>query len=156
MVSATMWGTAMLSGWLLGAAAHPMHTSVTEIVQQADGRTARIEMRLFADDVAEAIGASPGGVGSDSLISAYVRHRFVVADSAGSPVPLKWEGVELAGDILRVRLWAVAPRGVAGLRIANGVLCERFEDQMNVVRATYNGRAATLIFTRGDPAKPLP
>jgi hypothetical protein len=156
MVSGTLWGVAVLSSWLLGAAAHPMHTSVTEIVQEADGRSVRIGMRLFADDVAKAIGATPGGARSDSLISAYIRHRFVVAYGAGSPVPLRWDGAEVVGDVLRVRLRAVAPRGLAGVRLTNSVLCERFEDQVNVVRATYGGRAATLIFTRGDPAKPLP
>jgi hypothetical protein len=155
MVSATVWGTAVLSSWLLGAAAHPMHTSVTEIVQEEDGRSVRIGMRLFADDLEEAIGTPTDGAGSDSLISAYVRRRFVIAYEAGSQVLLQWDGAELVGDVLRVRLRAAAPQGLAGVRLTNSVLCERFEDQVNVVRATYDGRAATLIFTRGDPAKPL-
>jgi hypothetical protein len=156
MVSGTVRGTAVLSAWLLGAAAHPMHTSVTEIVQETDGRSVRIGMRLFADDLGETIGTATDGAASDSLISAYVRRRFIVAYETASPIPLQWEGAELVGDVLRVRLRAVAPRGLAGVRLTNSVLCERFEDQVNVVRATYGGRAATLIFTRGDPAKPLP
>ena len=38
----------------------------------------------------------------------------------------------------------------------NRVLTERFADQVNLVRATYAGRSATLIFTRGDGPKALP
>jgi hypothetical protein len=46
--------------------------------------------------------------------------------------------------------------GLTGTRIRNRLLCDRFPDQVNVVRATYDGRSATLLFTPGDPAKPLP
>jgi hypothetical protein len=132
-----------------------MHTSVTEIVQESDGRSVSIEMRLFADDLAQAIGAAHVATGSDSLISAYVRRGFVLADAGGSPVPLEWVGAETVGDVVRIRLNAPV-HSLAGFRIIHAVLCERFEDQVNVVRATYGGRAATLLFTRGDSAKPLP
>jgi hypothetical protein len=152
----TTWGTVLLGAWLLGAAAHPMHTSVTEIVEEADGRSVRIGMRLFGDDLAKAIEAAPDSAGSDSLISGYVRSRFVLADAAGLPVPLQWNGAELVGDVVQVRMRAVVTQGLVDLQLANSMLCERFEDQVNVVRVSYHGRAATLIFTPGDSTKPLP
>jgi hypothetical protein len=55
-----------------------------------------------------------------------------------------------------LRLRADAPRGLAGVRVRHTLLCERFNDQVNIVRATYGGRSATLFFTRGDEAKALP
>ena len=48
------------------------------------------------------------------------------------------------------------PGGLAGARVTSLVLCERFEDQVNVVRAAYAGRTTTLLFTRGETAKALP
>jgi hypothetical protein len=36
------------------------------------------------------------------------------------------------------------------------VLCERYPDQVNIVRASYAGRTTTLLFTRGEAAKSLP
>jgi hypothetical protein len=155
MVSTTLWGAAVLSARLLGAAAHPMHTSVTEIVQEADGHSVRIGMRLFADDLTAAIGAPLDGAESDSLISVYLQDRFLITYGAGPPVALQWELAERLGDVVQIRLRAAVGRGLAGVRLANSVLCERFEDQVNIVRAIYSDRAVTLIFTRGDRAKPL-
>jgi hypothetical protein len=40
--------------------------------------------------------------------------------------------------------------------VASRVLTERFEDQVNVVRAICDGRSATLIFVPGDGLKSLP
>ena len=48
------------------------------------------------------------------------------------------------------------PGGLAGARVTSLVLCERFPDQVNIVRATYAGRATTLLFTRGEASKALP
>ena len=59
-------------------------------------------------------------------------------------------------DVVRAHLRVSVPGGLAGTRIGNRLLCDRFPDQVNVVRATYDGRSATLLFTPGDPAKPLP
>jgi hypothetical protein len=40
--------------------------------------------------------------------------------------------------------------------VASALLCERFEDQVNIVRASYADRSVTLLFTRGDASKPIP
>ena len=98
-----------------------VHTSVTEIVQEVDGRSLRSGTRLFTDDLATVIGAPPSSAGADSLISTYVQRRFVVADGAGSPVPLQWDTSELVGDLVQVRLRATTPWGLAGVHVANGV-----------------------------------
>lgn len=49
-----------------------------------------------------------------------------------------------------------ADGGLHGAGISNAVLTDRFADQVNVVRATYDRRTATLIFTRGEGPKALP
>ena len=152
----SLWVKGLLGTSLLSAAAHPMHTSVTQVIQEAEGRSLRIELRLFADDLKQAIEADPDDARAESLIAVYIQQRLVLYDRMGAPVALRWDGADLVGDVVLVRLGAAPPSSLSGVRIANSVLCERFRDQVNVVRAAYDGRSATLIFTPGDPAKPLP
>lgn len=69
---------------------------------------------------------------------------------------LAWAGAERTGDVILLRLRGEVPGGLAGARVTSLLLCERFEDQVNIVRAVYGGRSATLLFTRGEGAKALP
>jgi hypothetical protein len=133
---------------LLGA--HPLHTSVTELTHEPATRTAAVTVRVFADDFTAAAGTG------DSAAARYLQSRLTLADRAGRPIALRWERLEVAGDALLLRLRAEAPRGLAGARVWQTLLCERFDDQVNIVRATYAGRSATLLFSRGDEAKALP
>lgn len=137
------------------AAAHPMHTAVAEISYDAGGGTAAIRIRVFADDFAAALIPDPAAA-PDSAMSRYVRGTFALADRSGRPLPLRWIGAELQGDVVVLHLQVAAPGGLAKATVLSALLSERFEDQVNIVRASYNGRAATLLFTRGEPAKALP
>jgi len=130
--------------------AHPMHTSVTELTHEPATRSVAVTVRVFADDFTAAAGAG------DSAAAGYLRPRLTLADGAGRPIALRWERLETAGDALLLRLRADAPTGLAGVRVRHTLLCERFDDQVNIVRAIYAGRRATLLFTSGDEAKALP
>jgi hypothetical protein len=147
---------ALLAVCLLGRATHPIHTTATEVVQEADGRMVRIEVRLFPDDLAAAIGAAWETPDADSLIRAYVSSHLTLSDRGGAPLSLQWIAADRLGDVVRAHLRTIVPGGLAGTKIRNRLLCDRFPGQVNVVRATYDGRSATLLFTPGDPAKPLP
>jgi hypothetical protein len=135
---------------------HPMHTSVAEISYDEASGTASIQIRVFADDLNAALTESPAATGADTAISRYLQGKFELADPAGQALPLHWIGAERAGDVLLLRLAARVPGGLSGVRIRSTVLCERFADQVNIVRASHGGRTSTVLFTRGDPAKPLP
>ena len=81
---------------------------------------------------------------------------FALADLTCRPVRLILAGAERAGDVILLRLRGTVPGGLAGARVISVVLCERFEDEVNVVRAAYGGRTETLLFTRGEWSKALP
>jgi hypothetical protein len=138
-------------GWLLAAlwtllapvSRHPMHTSSAELVLERD--SVRVTIRVFADDIAT-VGA----------VRPYLGARFGIVDRSGQPVRLEWAGSEVAGDVLTIRMRGCAAGGLAGAGVSNRVLTERFADQVNVVRAAYDRRTVTLIFTRGDGPKALP
>lgn len=143
-------GVAALGLAAIGSA-HPMHTSVTELAHDPARRALKISVRAFADDFGAAV---PGA--DDSTAARYLRGRLVLLDRAGRVVPLRFEGAAREGDVVRLGLVADAPAGPAGMRVRNALLCERFHDQVNLVRASYGGRTITLLFTAGDGPKALP
>lgn len=141
----------MSGGWLIAALAvllapgstHPMHTSSAELVHEAD--SVRVTIRVFADDIA-AVGA----------VRPYLGDRFGIVDRSGNAVRLEWVGSEVAGDVLTIRMRGRITGGLSGAKVNNRVLSDRFADQVNIVRAAYDRRAVTLIFSRGDGPKALP
>lgn len=141
---------------LLMGARHPMHTAVAEITLASGAPSAEIGIRVFADDFGSVVSLSPGSATSDSATSRYVRGRFAVADRSGRPVALRWVGARQEGDVVLIRMAVPAAGGLSGARITSDLLFEQFEDQINIVRATYDGRSTTLLFTPGDAAKVLP
>jgi uncharacterized protein DUF6702 len=138
------WVIAVMAALLVpGSVAHPSHTSSAELVQEAD--SVRVALRVFADDIAT-VGA----------VRPYIDGHFGLVDRSGEPVRLEWAGAETESDVLTVRLRGRLIGGLSGARVSNAVLTDRFADQVNLVRATYQRGTATLIFTRGDGPKALP
>ena len=148
-----IWVAAAL---LLMGARHPMHTAVTEITRVAGASTADIHIRVFVDDFGTVARGTPGTATTDSAMSRYVRGRLALQDRSGRPLPLRWIGARQDGDVLLLSLDGPSPDGLKGARVFTGLLADRFEDQINIVRATYDGRTTTLLFTPGDAPKVLP
>ena len=138
---------------LLGGAAHPLHTSVTEMTADGQGRV-QVAIRLYADDL-HAATAAPEPLFPDSAVARYVRGHFSLRDRADRPVLLRWEGLDRHDDAVVIRLGGPVWGGLVGARVANLLLTERFRDQVNVVRATWPGGSATLLFTQGDNGKAI-
>jgi len=147
---------AILALALAGERAHPMHTTVTEVVQEDARGVVSIQVRAYVDDLRAAVPSPDGTADADSAMARYLRTTFALADRTGRPVRLTWVGAEPTGDVVLLRLRGEVPGGLAGSRVTSLVLCERFEDQVNVVRSEYAGRTTTLLFTRGETAKVLP
>ena len=133
-----------------------MHTTMTELVQTDATGNVTVQVRVFADDFRTAVPTGNDPVAADSAMARYLRGTLALADRTGRPLRLAWAGAERSGDVVLLRLTGQVPSGLAGARISSLVLCERFEDQVNIVRATYGGQVATLLFTRGEVSKALP
>ena len=140
---------------LLIGARHPMHTAVTEITHRAGASILDVRIRLFADDFGPIAAGAPGSAAADSAMSRYVRGRLTVADPAGRPMPLTWGGAKREGDVILLSLEARSPAVMKGVSVFSGLLADRFEDQINIVRITSEGRTTTLLFTPGDSPKVL-
>ncbi len=133
----------LAAAMLMPLGGHPMHTSSAELVERGDSVT--VTIRAFADDIGTVAG-----------LPDYTREHFRLLDRAGTAVPLAWDGSERQDDVVVLRLRGRLGGGLAGGRVENRILTDRFADQVNVVRAMYGRRTTTLIFTRGDGPKALP
>ena len=134
-----------------------MHTAVTEITRVAGASTADIHIRVFADDFGTVVRGTPGAATTDSAMSRYVRGKLRASrPHRDGRCRSRWIGARQDGDVFLLSLNAPSPDGLKGARVFTGLLTERFDDQINIVRATYDGRTTTLLFTPGDAPKVLP
>jgi hypothetical protein len=132
-------------------ARHPIHTSVAEL-REASG-SVEVSIRVFPDDLERAV---PGGESRGPALASYVARAFSISDRDGRQVRLHWKGVERNGDVLVIMLRSDSEAALSGATVSHGLLLDRFENQVNVVRASYGGRTTTLLFLPGDAAKRLP
>ena len=153
-MSAT-WAVLLALGLTAGGS-HPMHTAVAEVVQESGDGSTSVQIRLFADDLRAAVPLPQDRAGADSALARYLRGTFALADGRGRPVALRWTGAQRTGDVVLLRLRGEVPGGLAGARVTSLLLCERFPDQVNIVRASYGGRTTTVLFLKGEASKGLP
>jgi hypothetical protein len=144
------------------AAAHPIHTTMSEMAFDASRRTVTVHVRMYADDfgatVALRTGARPTADGTPPAAAAlaYISGALVLTDANGRPLSLAWCGARRSGDAVVVCVRGTASAPLRAARLRNALLFDAFPDQVNVVRVSVGGRTTTLIFTRGDEARALP
>lgn len=133
---------------LLGAGPlHPLHSSRAEVAIRPDA-TFDITVRVFSDDLAL---AAPGG---DSAQTAYLKRSFRIFTGQGSEVPVTVTAIRQDGEATHFTARARASMA-SDLSVQHGVLWERYDDQVNLVRVVRGARVTTLLFVRGDTPKPL-
>jgi hypothetical protein len=141
------------------ADAHPLHTTLVQLTYDERGHALEGSIRVFAGDFAAAVAKRKGVATpdddrvSDAEALAYVSNTFRVTDAAGRAVPLAWCGSRRAGDVLWlcVRANNVAPPNA--LRLSDQMLCELFDDQINIVQSASGTKHTSMLFTKGDEAK---
>ena len=143
------------------AVAHPLHTTLTEITDDRTRGVTRAMIRVFASDLGmsmQRFAHASNAVGSpawDAAAITYATSVFSISTKAGAAMPLRPCGVTRTAEVVWICLEVSAPGGIASLQVRNAMLCDQFEDQINVVQATYAGSRHSVMFTRGDKAKPL-
>lgn len=143
------------------AAAHPLHTTITEIVEDRAHGKIRATVRVFMDDLETVVRKSThgrvspaSGAAWDAATQAYVKSTFGLRGHGGASLPLESCGVKRTADLLWFCYEATDP-GVTPLDAFAFTLFDLYEDQVNVVQATMGGARSSLLFTRGDKPKRL-
>lgn len=141
------------------AGAHPLHTTLVQLTYDERGHALEGSIRVFAGDFAAAVAKRRGAATpdndrvSDAEAQAYVGATLHITDAAGRAVPLAWCGSRRGGDVLWlcVRASNVAPP--TALRLSDRMLCELFDDQINIVQSAAGAKHTSMLFTKGDGAK---
>ena len=141
------------------ADAHPLHTTLVQLTY--DDRTHMLEgsIRVFAGDFAAAVAKHAGAkIPDDDRVAdadafKYVTNTLRFIDAGGRVVPLAWCGSRRSGDVLWlcVRASSTAPPNT--LKLSDQMLCELFDDQINIVQTVAGAKRASMLFTKGDGAK---
>lgn len=161
--------TAVLSVALLGALAaarhadaHPLHSTITELVLDPTRGTVRATIRVFADDLRSAVmrtargrSVPPGGPAWDAAVLAYATSVVSLRNARGETLALRHCAMRRSGDLVWLCLEGEVARDSGVLQVRNTLLCELYEDQVNVVQGTIGGTRRSLLFVRGDRFKPL-
>ena len=136
--------------------AHPLHTTITEVTEDRARGTVRAVVRVFADDFGTIVARRTRGAPlSDANAFAYVSSTFSFVDRTGRMLAVQPCGVRRTSDLVWVCVEARSPAGLAPLSVRNATMCDLFDDQVNVVQASVGGTRRSLLFTKGDRAKPL-
>ena len=143
--------TLLLSGMAFNL--HPLHTTHTDLIE--DHGQVVVQVRAFPDDLHSAVQKLEGAT-DDSATARYLRAKIELLDSSGRPVPLSWLGRDMVGEVMLLRMRAAPPGGLSGARVRQMMHMELFDDQVNVVQASYGGRKVSLLFVPGDAPKKLP
>ncbi len=139
---------------------HPVHVSNTDVDLARDGRTLEITVRIFTDDLEEAItpsgqavtarfGTAPAPV-LDSLLRRYLRDRLrITLDQAPAAAPTLL-GHDRAEDATQVFLELPASAHPTRIRVLQRVLLDRYDDQTNLVHVTVGTVKRSALLRRGQ------
>ncbi len=135
--------------WLLVSLAliqeHDIHLSVCDIEYLSSGKKVELTMKIFYDDLLEAVGLRMGEElpedykSADELIEKFINNHFVIIvngekksliyiDSYSYP-PAVWSTLEFEQK-----------EEIREVRIVNTILLELFSDQKNLVNVSYGNK----------------
>jgi hypothetical protein len=126
------------------AAAHPMHNTITEITEDRVHGTVRAVIRVFADDFDRVLSRN-----RSSSALAYLSRAFVFTGGDGRGLSLRSCGTKATSGVLWICVETDSRDGLAALQLRATMLCDLYDDQVNVVQATTAGVRRTFLFTRG-------
>jgi hypothetical protein len=150
---------------------HNVHVSVMNLEFEEPKQTVEIVIRIFNNDLENALGRrakqsmkiDPATAGKDrrfiEQVMAYLRSQFELKNKAGRPVALYWSGIQGQPDGQTNMIWIFVkgrmPGGLEGAQIRNKIFCELFDDQVNIVNASRQGKQIGLMFEPKDDFKIL-
>lgn len=151
--------------------AHPVHQSHAEVDYNAESGALEVSLTVFLSDLETVLSLQAGKplvLGQtepgffDAQARAYLARTFVVRNAAGQTLPHAWLGSETAsadgksGEPEMTFYFEIPlPGGLAGCSLRPAVLCEQFDDQVNLLRMQGGLKKSVWCFLPGDPGKKL-
>lgn len=147
---------------LLNLMTHDFHVSVTNAEYKDKTETLQISMKVFIDDLEDAIGdieekritIEDAGTNPevDSLVFNYIREKFELI-SEGHRHKLQYVGHETELDICFIYLEVAQFPLEYELSVRNSLFFDRFEDQSNIVNIRCRGEVYSIFLDQQHPVK---
>jgi len=139
---------------------HEFYVSLSEIRFNPESRALEVSLRIFPDDMDRAMKEHFGINASlvtelehksaDSLLEIYLHNLFRV-ELNGVSVPLTYLGKEAESDVMWCYLESLPREKPVEITIYNSILCEIFEDQVNIIQVYVDKWNRGLLLNREEP-----
>ena len=147
---------ALFLGLTAAAHAHALKLSVTEATYNRDSGRLELAVRLFADDLEEALTKDSGRrvpIDKPELLapaaSAYLRKHLKVRSAGGEVQSLSWSGAEVTATHVWLYAEVPLPGGLVGATFSVTFMHELFSDQLNSLKLRDGEFKQNLIFVDG-------
>lgn len=150
----------IISVWALTGSslnAHPFHVSVSELRYNPQTEALEVAVKLFTDDLEEALTSSYGNQGwafatkeqlpaADQYVRKYIKPRFTVKQN-NEILPLKWVGAEYNMDAVWCYFEIQHFNREKPFNWKNILFFELFNDQKNIGHFHYNDEITSFYTT---------
>lgn len=143
---------------LLISVFHPFHVSVCSIHYASEEKSLQITLKIFADDLEEALNKAPYRMDGepyidilnpedpeiiDVKVKQYIRKHFEITVN-GEVVEPMFLGYELEDLAMWCYLEVNDVKKVDTVKIRNSILTELFDDQINIVHVDYQDEIKSM------------
>lgn len=137
---------------------HPFHASITQCTYNPETKSLEISMRLFTDDLENAIGEELSPEPSsrtDSLIARYINSNFSYATTEKLDLHTIYLGRQIDFDLTYVFLEIPSFPLKDAYYVRQTVFFDRFDDQTNIVNVGIGEKSGSGYFTKGETIKTI-
>jgi len=167
-----IWRTLILLLWVTAEVqAHSLHQSTAEAEWNAETKKLEVSLTVFVNDLELALMRQSeremrvektSAEVFDTQTRLYLAKAFVVTDAAGQKANIEWVGRELDAETQKsdeptiTLFFEIAlPGGVKGVSVLDGMFCDLFADEVNLLLIRNGGEKTQMLFKRGDGARKL-
>jgi hypothetical protein len=142
----------LISFWQLAYTSHPFHASITECNYNDETKGLEITLRLFTDDLSQAIDMeiSEGDKISDDLnakIKEYLLSNFSLTTKEGQALAIQYIGLERDFDISFAYFEIESFPLLSEYQISQTVFFDQFNDQTNILNLKIRKNTFSDYFT---------
>lgn len=133
---------------------HDLHASMARLKYNNSSKSFEISLRIFTDDFEQALSQKnnlaklslDNSQKHNDLVKAYIQENFFVYVPKQRRLAMKFISKELESDITLIKFKMPFEKGKSTYKLYNSILTELFDDQVNYVDITYNGKEKNYYF----------
>ena len=139
---------------------HEFYVSLSEIRFNQESECLEVSLRFFPNDMDRALKEHFGintsliseleHESADSLLGIYLHDLFRI-ELSGVSVPLSYLGKEAESDVMWCYLESDPLEKPVEITVHNAILCEIFEDQVNIIQVYVDTWNRGLLLKREEP-----